>query len=94
MAIINRDGNRRTNKAGVNLSDLVTPLQFHFDPVTNRLLVDVTITSNSSSVIPTLDKHDGNRVPTAYGVIDGTDTLRPFMIDNTNNYLFVDITFT
>lgn len=90
-----RDQNRKPTAGGISLADLLTPKSLLFDPVTNRLEVDLTIDSAISSVLPTHDKRDGNRVPTAYGVSDvNLITPLPILIDHNNNYLLVDILFT
>jgi hypothetical protein len=95
MASLQRDKNRRPVGSGVSLTDLITLTPLQVDPVTLRLLIDINISSSSGSIIPTHDKRDQNRVPTAYGVTDDVNkTLSPLIIDHTNGYLFVDITFT
>lgn len=95
MSSIERDQNRRPVTAGVNLANLATPIPFNMDPVTLRLLIDITFSSNAASIIPSHDKHDENHRTTAYGVTDDSNmTPKPFMVDHTNNFLFVDITFT
>lgn len=97
MSTLNRDANRKSVGGGVNLVDSATPLMLMVDPVTNRLLIDVTISGSTGSVIPKEVGHDQNRKTTAYGVLDNAvvntpqETLSPLIIDHTNGYLFVDI---
>lgn len=92
MASLERDENRKVVGAGISITDLLTPNPLNVDPVTNRLLIDVTIDSSPSSTLRARDARDANHVPTAYGVSD-TDgnTPLPLLIDHNNNYLFVDI---
>lgn len=94
MASLKREQNRKPVGGAINVLDLTTPLPLNVDPITDRLLIDVTVDSNPSSVLWTRDKRDQNHVPTAYGV-SAADSITPLplLIDHNNNYLFVDIQF-
>lgn len=95
MAILNRDENRKSVGGGINLSDLITPIQLMVDPVTNRLLIDVTLSGSLGSIVPTEVGHDQNRRTTAYGVTDDVnENLSALIVDHTNGYLFVDLLIT
>ncbi len=95
MARFKRDEDRRPVSGGVNLSDLLTPKSLLFDPVTNRLEVDLTIDAAISSVLPIHDKRDANRVPTSYAVSDiDLVTPLPILVDHNNNYILVNILFS
>lgn len=87
-----RDDDHKPVGGAINLTDLSTALPLQVDPVTNRLLIDVTMDNSPSSTLLTHDVRDGNHVPTAYGV-SATDlvTPLPLLVDHNNGYLFVDI---
>lgn len=92
MASLKRDENRKVVGAGIDYVTLITPVPLHVDPVTGRLLIDVTTDNSPSSVLPTKDKRDENHIPTSYGVsASDLTTPLPFLIDHNNGYLFVDI---
>lgn len=92
MSTLNRDANRKSVGGGVNLVDSVTPLMLMVDPVTDRLLIDITLSTSTGSIIPSEVGHDQNRKTTAYGVKDDAGLeLSPLIIDHTNGYLFVDL---
>ena len=58
------------------------------DPVTGALLVDLTIVSEPTSILPKL-KFDDNYVESS-SAYNGTDPV-PLLIDSRNGYLLVDL---
>jgi len=90
--IFARDDNRKTTSGGVSTQDSVTPQTFMVDPVSLRLLVSISVTSDAGAVIPSEVGHDQNRRTTGYGVTnDANENLSPLLIDHVNNYLYVDL---
>ena len=90
-----RDENHKATAGGINATDLTTPKSLLFDPVTDRLEIDITFDASPSSILWTRDKRDGNHVPTSYAVSDvDLVTPLPVLVDHNNNYIFVDILFT
>jgi hypothetical protein len=91
---LKRDDDRKWVGGAISIVDLLTPTPLSVDPVTSRLLIDVTLDNIPASILWTTDKRDADREPTGYGVnaTDGVTPL-PLLIDHNNNYLFVDISF-
>ncbi len=95
MYSLKRDANHKAVGGAISIADLITPNALNFDPVTNRLLVELNLDANISSILPTHDKRDANHVPTAYGV-SSADLITPLpvLVDHNNNYILVDMVFT
>lgn len=92
MASFKRDGDRRPVSGGVSTTDSSTPVQFRFDPVFNRLLVDLVAPGSLSQVLHTEVGHDQNRKTTVYGVSDDANkNLMPILVDHVNGYILVDV---
>ena len=93
MAIAKRDENLVTSFLAVSDDDGVTPVDVGIDPVTNRLLIEITPVSDSSpATLPTVAPRDGNNVPVHLLVTDdASETITPFLIDSRNGLLYVDV---
>lgn len=85
--IIKRDSNEVTVMGGLNELNAVQSLRV--DPATDRLLIEIT---NVTSTVPSsiTSKIDENHIRVACGLND-TSQVKPFLIDNRNNLLWVDI---
>lgn len=82
------DQNSRSGGAGYNPS-VTRPQSLKVDPVTGALLVEITVTTNTTPVLnrPRIDEN-------ARGTANAVDTngvIRPLLIDNRTGYLWVDI---
>ena len=69
--------------------DGTNPQPLKVDPVTDRLMIDVTVLANSVSVLND-PKIDVNNESVSL-VVDTNDAIRPLQSDNRNNYLYIDI---
>lgn len=73
-----RDENDYPTALGVSSTDSITPIRFRVDPVTDRLLVEATV-SAITAIIPGINKRDENDGSTVYGVSD-VDGITPVPI--------------
>jgi len=82
-----RDENQRPVLMGVSSVDNITPIMAHVDPVTYKLLVQDSSSSNSATSRQ-WNKRDENGYPTMYG-ISSTDgvTLVPIRTDSSGKLL-------
>ncbi len=81
------DNNR--NAAAIVVDTNGNPANLLVDPVTGRLLIDVSIVSATTPVLNNA-KIDDNRRPNGLAS-DGTNP-RPLLIDNRNGFLWCDLT--
>ena len=67
--------------------------QLRVDPITNRLLIDITLVSDvAPPAFPVNAPRDSNHMPVAMAVTDNAaKTPRPLLIDSRNGYIFCDI---
>jgi len=80
----NREHTRKAVDENGDIQDLLV------DPITGRLLVDITIVADSGSSVLNTEKIDENKEWVAQGAkSDGTPT--PLHMDSRNGYLYVDI---
>ena len=90
MSNAKTDDNREKTAIAADTNDAVQNLLV--DPVTGRLLLDITIVSDPGSTTLNTDKIDENSEHLAQGVTDDASlTPTPFHIDNRNGLLFVDL---
>ena len=87
MANAKLDDNREKTSLAVDGNGVIKNLLV--DPTTGRLLIDITIVSETVPVLRDVSKPDENHERTAMAY-DGTDE-RPLLIDNTNGYLYCDL---
>jgi len=88
-----RDENQVPVLLGLNNSDSVSTEEFRVDPVTDRLLIDVTlIADHAAPTLPATLPRDDNHVAVRGGVTDdGSLSPSPFIIDTATGLLFVDL---
>lgn len=86
-SIAKRDQNDVPVGIGVSSSDGVTPVMLHIDPVTDKLLINVSADSLTLTN-STKDKIDENDIHTKYGIsaADGT-TILPIRTDSSGKLL-------
>jgi len=80
-----RDENKHVVALAYDGTDAV-PLKV--DPVTGRLLVDITLTTDAA--YGATSKRDANKQNVALAV-DSNEVVRPLIVDPTNEYLYVDV---
>ena len=90
MADAQRDDNRMAVALGWDETNLTT-LPLRVDPVTKRLLLDITAVTTTTP--PTLsEQRDDNRMPTGIAVTDNAArTISPLIVDNRNGLLWLDV---
>jgi len=93
MAQAARDENYVASALGVSDADSVTTLPLRVDPVTNRLLIDLSVNTNTAPpTLPTNAERDDNFVPVGLGVTDDSNlTPTPILIDSRTGYLWADV---
>lgn len=86
MANAKTADNREKTALAVDDNGVIKPLLV--DPTTGRLLINITVVTDTTPVLRDITKPDENhhRASMAY---DGTDE-RPLLIDNRNGLLFCD----
>lgn len=82
-----RDQNYITVGSGVSNIDSITPLMLRVDPITTRLLINISSASITATPA-TMNKRDENFKPTYYGIsnADGV-TLLPIRTDSSGRLL-------
>lgn len=88
--ILKRDQNFRTVAAGVDPSSTSDIYMFRVDPVTNYLLVDITVGSATSAVSSEIASRDGNYRPVCLGWDETNGVLQEILTDE-NGYLLCDL---
>lgn len=87
------DDNQSNGILGVSSADGVSTLPVRVDPVTGRVLMDITqISSTSVPTLGTTIPRDSNQVPVGRGVTDDTNlTPTPLLISSSNGFLLIDV---
>lgn len=84
------DENRQNTAIAVDTSGNPAPLLV--DPDTDRLLIDITYTTNPGATVLNGNKSDENKERLTQAVTDDANsTPTPLHIDNRNGYLFLDL---
>lgn len=87
-----RDENYVTVAMGISDTDGATTLPLSVDPVTGRLLIDIDGQLTDGLIMPAMVGRDENWRETASAVTDDADeTVSPLIVDNRNNYLYIDL---
>ena len=87
-----RDENFIAVALGVSDTDGTTTLPLSVDPVTGRLLIEINGQLTDGNTVPLMVGRDENWRETASAVTDDADeTVSPLIVDNRNNYLYIDL---
>ena len=88
MTRAKRDVNRETVALGYDGS---TTKPFLVDPVTGRLLIEITVASSFPATSDPAIRRDANRIPNGLVVTDDSDlTPKPLLTDSSGN-LIIDL---
>lgn len=91
MANAKHDDNRVTSALAWDTTNS-TPKNLLIDPVTGRLLIDVTLVASHTATVPTSVKRDDNRKPSLCATTDNASaSVVPLLVEESTNYLLVDL---
>lgn len=91
MATAKHDDNTITSGMAWDATNSV-PKNLLVDPITGRLLIDVTLVADYVEVTHTLAGHDENHITSANATTDDASaTAVPLLVDNSNNNLLIDL---
>ncbi len=91
MANSKREDNRVTNALAWDATNSTTK-NLLVDPITGRLLIDVTLVADYVEVTHTVAGHDDNHIPSLCLTNDNAAGASvPMLVDNSSNFLLVDL---
>lgn len=91
MAQAKHDDSRETAGLAWDATNSLTK-QLLVDPITGRLLLDVTLVADYVEVTHSLAEHDDNHIPSVNATTDDASaTAVPLLVDNSTNYLLIDL---